>query len=748
MSAFIYLRSWGRSGFQGPAGKASRRQSDRRRRRPRLRLDCARLEDRTVPSTLDYSTFLGGNSTDSAFAVAADAAGNTYVTGMTVSANFPVTAGAFDGSLGGLYDAFVAKVRADGTLAWATYLGGDGDERGHGIAVDAAGNVYVTGRTDSANYPTTAGSLDPTFNGGVDAFVTKLSADGATLVYSTYLGGAGFEIDQGFDKLARRVGAIAVDATGQAYVTGSTTSADFPTTAGAFRTTTAGFSDAFVTKLNAAGSALVYSTYLGGDDFDRGHGIAVDAAGNAYMMGETWSLNFPTTPGVFQPAKGGGATDIFVTKLNPTGSALVYSSYLGGTGGEVPGRLALDAAGQAYLTGATPSFDFPTTAGAFQTAKTPYTFDAFVTKVNAAGSALAYSTYLGGGFGNDYGEAIAVDGSGRAYVTGYTASGTFPVADAFQATRMGANDAFVTSLNPSGTALVYSSYLGGGDGMGGESGYGIAVDPSGTAHIAGNTVNAYFWPPFPTTAGAFQPNFAGVSDAFVVRVRGAGVPLRSLSITDVSRSEGHTGSTQFVFTVSLSSASTEAVTVAYATADGTATAGVDFQAAAGTLTIPAGQTTGTISVLVNGDRLGEVNENFFVNLNGATGATIANGRGVATIFDDEPRITISDVSQIVRSKAQKARFTFTVTLSAAYDQPVTVSFRTADGTASAAAGDYVARTGTLTFNPGETTKTIPIVVGGGREEYYETFYLDLFGNSSNALFTKSRGVGTILPERD
>src|SRR5262245_33130499 len=216
MSAFITRSSWGRSPFEPRPGGRSRRQPHHGRR-PRRRLDCERLEDRTVPSTLDYSTFLGGSSLDSAFAVAADAAGNTYVTGTTASENFPATAGAFDGSLNGIYDAFVAKFRPDGSLAWATYLGGDGDERGPGLAVDAGGNVYVTGRTDSANYPATAGSFDPTFNGGVDAFVTKLSADGATLLYSTYLGGTGSEIDEGFDKLARRAGAIAVDAAGNAY---------------------------------------------------------------------------------------------------------------------------------------------------------------------------------------------------------------------------------------------------------------------------------------------------------------------------------------------------------------------------------------------------------------------------------------------------------------------------------------------------------------------------------------------------
>ena len=494
------------------------REARRRPRRPVRRLACEPLEDRTVLATLSYSTFLGGSSTDEALAVAADAAGNTYVAGWTGSANFPATAGAFDPSFNGGRDAFVAKFLPDGTLAWATFLGGSGNERAHGVAVDAGGNVYVTGRTDSADFPTTEGSFDVTFNGNVDAFVAKLSADGSALAYSTFLGGTGFEIDQGFDTLARRVGEIAVDAEGNAYVTGSTTSADFPTTAGAFQTTHAGGMDVFVTKLSADGSALVYSTFLGGTDFDRGHGIAVDAGGNAYVTGEAISINFPTTAGAFQPRKAGGFNDAFVTKLDPTGSALVYSSYLGGTQSEAPGRLALDADGNAYVTGGTSSFDFPTTAGAFQPEKEPSGWDAYVTKVNADGSALVYSTYLGGRFGDEFGHGIAVDGSGHAYVTGQTTSGTFPVANAFQPGKRGQIDAFVTKLTPDGSALVYSSYLGG---RRDDIGYGIAVDANGTAYVVGETASsgAFFTTPFPTTPDALQPVFGGgATDAFVVRI--------------------------------------------------------------------------------------------------------------------------------------------------------------------------------------------------------------------------------------
>jgi hypothetical protein len=219
----------------------------------------------------------------------------------------------------------------------------------------------------------------------------------------------------------------------------------------------------------------------------------------------------------------------------------------------------------------------------------------------------------------------------------------------------------------------------------------------------------------------------------------------ALRINDVTVTEGHTGTVAATFTVTLSAASTQTVTVAYVTGDGTATAGSDYQAASGTLTIPAGQTTGTITVPVIGDRLGEPDETFFVNLSGATNATITDDQGVGTIADNEPRISINDVSKKEGKKNQTTLFTFTVMLSAAYDQPVTVSFQTVNGTATTGNNDYVAKTGTLTFAPGETTKTVTIEVkGDSKREPDEYFYLDLFGNSGNSWFTKKRGLGTIL----
>jgi len=367
------------------------------------------------------------------------------------------------------YDASLPLV-IDPVLVYSTYFGGSGNslavigDKGSAIALDAAGDAYVTGSTSSNDFPTTPGAFQAALGSRnyVNAFVTKLNATGTALVYSTYLGGSFGSFDGG--------SAIALDSAGNAYVTGSTSSNDFPTTPGAFQTTLRGRSNAFVTKLNPTGSALLYSTYLGGSGFDVGSAIALDSAGNAYVTGSTSSNDFPTTAGVFQSILRGPA-NAFVTKLNATGTALVYSTYLGGSGTVLPGiatgdqgsAIALDAAGDAYVTGSTTSADFPTTPGAFQAAlRSSGGGNAIVTKLNATGTALVYSTYLGGSR-FDAGNAIALDSAGNAYVTGSTHSSDFPTTPgAFQAAlRSSDGNAFVTKLNATGTALLYSTYLGG-----------------------------------------------------------------------------------------------------------------------------------------------------------------------------------------------------------------------------------------------------------------------------------------------
>ena len=406
-------------------------------------------------------------------------------------------------------------------MVYSTYLGGSGFDYGRGIAVDTSGNAYVTGFTDSSDFPTTAGAYNRTYGGGNDVFITKLNPAGSALVYSTYLGGSvdylGFEgDDEGYG--------IAVDSSGNAYVTGSTKSLDFPTTGNAYDRTYNGdydTFDVFVTKLNPDGSSLVYSTFLGSKSGDTGYGIAVDTSGSAYVTGDAGAYDFPTTAGAYDRTY--SSMDAFVAKFNPAGSSLVYSTFLGGSTWDVAYGIAVDTSGNAYVTGETRSYDFPTTAGAYNRTFGGGYFDAFVTKLNPVGSSLVYSTYLGGsgGNGDDFGYGIAVDNSGNAYVTGETDSSDFPTTvSAYNRTYGGGGlmDAFVTKLNPAGSALVYSTYLGGSDL---DEGYGIAVDGSGNAYVTGET-----WSPeFPTTGSAFDRTKGGVIDAFVAKVFTATGPV-------------------------------------------------------------------------------------------------------------------------------------------------------------------------------------------------------------------------------
>lgn len=463
--------------------------------------------DRTRPLIIDpvlaYSTFLGGNGDEFRVAIAVDAAGNTYVAGATTSVDYPTTPGVYDDSYAGLGDVVVTKLNATGSaLIYSTFLGGADGEVPAGIAVDEDGHAYVVGSTVPADFPTTPGSFDPTHNGGGDdAFVTKLAVDGSALVYSTFLGST--SSDNG--------NAIAVDGNQNAYVTGFVTGSDFPTTSLAYDTSFNGLFDAFVTRLNDTGSALIYSTFLGGTSFEMGRGIALDATGNAHIIGDTTSDDFPTTPAAFDQTFEGPAP-AFVTKLDPTGSALVYSTFLGGTGrfGDVGAGIAVDAAGNAYATGTTTSADYPTTPGAFDTTLNGR-FDAFVTKLNAAGSSLLYSTFLGG-TADEFSNGIAVDADGNAHIVGATFSADFPTTPgAYDTTFDSPIDAFVTKLNAAGSALSYSTFLGGGGIDGGNS---IALAGIRDVFVAGITDSA----DYPTTPGAFDTSLNGGIDIFVTKL--------------------------------------------------------------------------------------------------------------------------------------------------------------------------------------------------------------------------------------
>jgi hypothetical protein len=458
-----------------------------------------------IDPILSYSTYLGGSGEDTVGKPAVDSTGSIYLAGTTLSADFP-TMSAIDNGLGGGWDAYVTKLTADGSaLVYATYLGGDtGLDSIHGIAVDTTGAAYVTGNTQSQDFPVTVDAPQTTLRGVDDAFVTKLAPDGSRIVYSTYLGGSA---------VAEGGSGIAVDFAGAAYVTGSTRSADFPTV-GAFQSHLGGETDAFVTKLTPDGSALVYSTLLGGRRVDSAAKIALDAVGAAYITGRTASDDFPTA-NAFQAAPGRAPDpvisqdDAFVAKLAADGASLVYSTYLGGMTADEGVDIAVDSAGAAYVTGITFSADFPT-AGPMQ-AMSGGDGDAFVANLSASGSALVYATFLGGR-GNDAGIGIGIDARGSAYVAGRTDSVDFPTIDAFQSTIAGELSAFVAKLTSDGSALEYSTYLGGSFF---DQATGLAVDPAGNAYVAGLARSA----DFPTTTSALQPTFAGgFFDAFVAKV--------------------------------------------------------------------------------------------------------------------------------------------------------------------------------------------------------------------------------------
>lgn len=447
-----------------------------------------------IDPVLSYSTYLGGRDFDYGDSIAVDSNGNAYLTGLIYAGER------------GHGDAFVAKLNRDGSqLLYSTYLGGSGQDLGHGIAVDARGNAYVTGYTRSQDFPTTRGAAQSRCGSpaGQNAFVARLDPYGS-LSYSTFLGGSGSDTGQ----------AIAVDANQNAYVTGYTTSKDFPTSSRALQRGLNGLQNVFVTKLNANGSALQYSTLLGGDDYDFGFGIAVDKQGAAYVTGVTYGIftsTFPTTGNAYQTSYGGGG-DAFVSKLGADGSALVYSTFLGGPAADGGRSVALDSSGAAYVTGFTASSAFPITAGAFQTVLNG-SEDAFVAKISPDGSGLVYSSFLGGS-ANDGGYGIAVGGNGSAFVTGFTFSPDFPAtAGAIETTNPSGRQPFLAELNPAGTALTYGSYLGGSNGDGA---YAVAVDSGDNAYVTGYTNSG----DFPVSAKAQDSGLApGASqDAFVMKI--------------------------------------------------------------------------------------------------------------------------------------------------------------------------------------------------------------------------------------
>ena len=392
--------------------------------------------------SLAYSTYIGGDGDEEAYSIALDSSGSAYLTGYTQDSttDYPTTAGAHDTTPGGL-DAFVTKLNPSGSaLTYSTLLGGSGTEFGYGIAVDGTGAAYATGETQAAGFPTTSGAYDEDHNGGSDVYVAKLDPAGATLTYSTLIGGDAADFPWTID----------VDGSGSAYVAGTTGNGtvDFPTTTGAYDGDQNGNNDGFVAKITAAGDDLVYSTFLGGTSQDRGLGIAVDGTGAAYFSGWTSSEDYPTSPGSFDTEPNGNI-DAVVTKLNASGSDLVYSTFLGGSGVDTAQRIAVDPAGSAHVTGGTIDdvTDLPTTAGATDESHNGGE-DAYLAILDPAGASLSFATFLGGS-GLDRGHAVAVDASGGTYAVGRTtdaATDLSTTAGAFDQTHNGDVDAFVAKF--------------------------------------------------------------------------------------------------------------------------------------------------------------------------------------------------------------------------------------------------------------------------------------------------------------
>ncbi len=536
-----------------------------------------------IDPVLKYATYIGHKGNDSARGIAVDGAGNVYVAGSTSTSDLE-TKSALQPNFGGMTtgpltgDGFVAKFNSSGTLQYLTYLGGSFDDSIFALTVDPAGDAYVTGGTNSSDFPTVnpfqanfAGMGGSIARSG-DVFVAKLNPSGNKLLYSTYLGGTLDDVGL----------AIAVDAAGNAYIGGATASPNFPLTpgGGAYQTIFGGAGgepirhetdtvpewepgDAFAAKLDPTGSKLLFSTYLGGFQDEAALSIAVDASHNVYVGGCTISSNFPTK-NAMQSNYGGAEVqnfffslgDGFITKLNPNGTDAVYSTYFGGAGDDCITSIAVDSAGAVYMTGTTTTTNLKTSPGAFQSVfggyyTLPFTIamefgDAFAAKLDPSGSKLNYLTYLGGGY-NDGGTAIAVDSSGDAYITGFTDSPNFPVTPgALQSKSAGDGgiglylfygDAFLAVVNPTGTALYYSSYYGGNED---ERTFGLALDSSGTVYIVGNTVSTNL----PTTANAFQKTPGGFDGHVFGAMRGdaylaifSGFPLASPVITKVANAE-------------------------------------------------------------------------------------------------------------------------------------------------------------------------------------------------------------------
>ncbi len=479
-----------------------------------VRFKLGKNYDPTLPTLIDpvlsFSSLLGGSSDDYGTGVAVDTAGCVYIAGYTSSSNFPIV-GAYDPSANGSFDAFVTKISPNGsTIIYSTYVGGSNDDRVSKMAVTPSGQATVVGYTVSTDFPTQS-AYDNSANGLQDIFAFRLSSAGDALLFSTYLGGSSDE--RGFD--------IAIDASGRTYIAGETNSSDIPTPSGYDISKNAGF-DAYIARLSANGTSLEYGTYLGGNSSEGAFGIAVDNGNVAYVTGYTNSPDFPMAS-AYDPSHNFDY-DVFVSKLSSSGGSLSYSTFLGGTGTEWATSIARDGANNMYITGLTTSNLFPT-INAYDNSFSAV-FDAFVTKIAASGTSLSYSTYLGSG-GADEGLAISVDPLDQAVVAGFTNSSNFPTLDAVRPLYSGLEDMFITKFKAAGNQLLYSTYLGGSDD---DEAVGVTCDQFGNAIVAGFTVSSGF-----PLASAMDSTANGGVDVAFAKISDAGTQAHiALSLTSLT----------------------------------------------------------------------------------------------------------------------------------------------------------------------------------------------------------------------
>jgi hypothetical protein len=509
-----------------------------------------RSRELVIDPAVTYSTYFGGSAEDEAHGVAVDSSGNSYVTGATKSLNFPGPLAA-----GANFDVFVSKLNPAGSaLLYSTFVGGNagnGDNFGLGIAVNSTG-TYVIGNTSSTNFPASV-TIGP--GGGVDVFVAKLDNSTGVASHLTKIGGTANDSGNG----------IAVDSTGAAYIGGETDSIDFPIAGPPIQTSNAGAADGFIAKVDSNGTVLDYSTYIGGSSGDLVTGIALDGSNNAYVTGITVSSNFPTTTGAFQTSQSGTTDNGFVAAIKADGSAKIYSTYLGGSGTNDALAIAVDSAGEAYVTGFTNSSNFPVLNAAQATLKGATATNVFITKLQANGSGLLFSTYYGGTL-DDAGTGIAIDSFNDVYVTGRTLSSDYPTTGTpFQASLSGTSDAFVTELSNTGFP-VYSSFFGG---TGNENSVSadtskaplgaIAVDATSNTYLAGSTNSTTGFPTPLTLQTAFA---GGLADGFVAKVGAAPADFSvAVSPTTISVTSGQTTATITVTVSSVNAPYPNAVTL-------------------------------------------------------------------------------------------------------------------------------------------------------------------------------------------